>query len=1076
MGNSLNRGRSRFGRALCFAGASALALCGSAYAQDDAAEEAEEAVEVIIEEAEEAAETLTQDKITITGSRIGRSEFNSISPVQILSADVSRAVGLVSAADILQNSTADSGIKIDATFNGFVLDNGPGGNTVNLRGLGAERTLLLLNNRRIAPAGVEGAPSVPDLNLIPSIMLDRIEVLLDGASSIYGADAVAGVANAILRDDIEGFEVVTEFTAPTETGGAGKESTISAAWGMNNDRGFIGVGMEYFNRERIAFADREFTADCERDFIINPDNGEVQLGGIDETGCDYLRTNRILDFGDTLGVAPFGSIYFTEGSTNIGIPNFSESQASIFGVPIPDAGIDTEADFYNVLNSDRADNADLVSGQERISLVAYGEYDLDWNNSSVFFEALYSQRDSTIDGGPGLVFPTIPAENPFNPCNEVACFASLAPVYDPFFGPGVADSIIPVGWYPILSIRGDRDTVDVNVAQTRFVAGLKGDLTAFQNAGLDNWTYEVSAQYSESSGQSKRVGVLNDRLLLSLNTSVEVDGEIVCGIDTDGDGIPNNEQVGIFGSEDLLSVPCVPVNLFAPSIYQDGGGSFATQAETDYLFGTRNFNTQIDQTVIQGIVQGDLFELPWNGAAVPLVVGFEYRDESIFSDPDDVAADGLLYGFFADQGATGRRDLYEGFAETEITPIRGIPGAEELTFNLSTRWTEESNFGALWTYSGKAKYRPVDWLAFNFTTGTSYRAPGLREQFLAGSTGFNSVTDPCIVPTDARAPGANPTDPDVYDPTEDNRSAQTLENCTLAGVDPLSLGLAENLATSQSTEINSGGSTTLQAEESESFTYGFTLDQPWFDSFDLRLNVTYYDTEITDSVAEPSPAFIVRDCYVDNPGLASGFCSRVTRDAGGLISVVDSSVINIGRETAKGFDINMLFEKEFIVNERPLDFSIDLRANKTDERLLDLSNLLAPTATAEEIANAIDDDKDEIGFPEWRVNTAISAAYGDWRGTFFTRYISDQQEDRTDTFDPTAPDNPVDFTDDYFVHNASISYSPGTWDFTVGVENVFGEEPPYVDPDGAFSVRNVPIGTGYDVFGRTFFVQVGKQF
>lgn len=1071
MGNTLNRGRSRFGRAICFAGVSALALCGSAYAQDDATDEVVDDVEIIEEASEE--ESLTQDKITITGSRIARNEFTSISPVQILSADVSRAVGLVSAADILQNSTADSGLKIDATFNGFVLDNGPGGNTVSLRGLGAERTLLLLNNRRIAPAGVEGAPSVPDLNLIPSILLDRIEVLLDGSSSIYGADAVAGVANAILRDDIEGFEIAAEFTAPTETGGAGKETILSAAWGQSNDRGYIGFGAEYTSRERVKFSDREFTEECEKDYVINPDNGDIVLGGTDETGCDFLRTNRILDFGNPLSVNPvFGSIYFTEGSTNIGIPNFSESQASLFGVPVPDAGIDTESDFYNILNSDAVDNADLVSEQERWSMVAYGEYDLDWNNSSVFFEALYSKRETDINTGPFLIFPTIPAENAFNPCNEVACYQIL----DPLLPASLQSAILPVDWYPILSIKGDRETVLADVAQTRFVGGIRGDLTAFQNAGLDNWTYEVSAQYSESSGQSQRQGLNNDRLILSLQTSREVDGEIVCGIDTDGDGLPNNENVGVFNDEDLLTVPCVPVNLFAPSIYQEGGGEFATQAEADYLFTTRNFNTQIDQTVISGIIQGDLFELPWNGSQVPLVLGFEYRDEGINSIPDQVARDGLLFGTISDQGATGRRDLYEGFAETEITPIRGIAGAEELTFNLSTRWTEESNFGALWTYSGKVKYRPVDWLALNFTTGTSYRAPGLREQFLAGTTGFNTVTDPCIVPTDARTPGAMIGDPDTYDPTNDERSPQTLANCVAAGVDPLSLGLAEGLTPTQSTEINSGGTLDLLAEESESFTYGFTLDQPWFDSFDLRLNVTYYDTEITDSVAEPSAAFIVRDCYIDNPNLASGFCSRITRDGGGLLDVIDSSVINIGRETAKGFDINVLFEKEFIFNERPLDFAFDVRANKAEERLLDLSNLLADTASAAEIENSIDDNIGEISFPEWRVNTTLSAAYGDWTGRFFSRYISGGQNDRADTFDPTAPDNPVDFTDDYFVHNASISYNPGTWDLTVGVENVFGEEPPVVDPDGAFSVRNVPIGTGYDVFGRTVFVQIAKQF
>ena len=1046
-------------RSLFFAGVSALALQSGAIAQETTEEEPTEELTVIPEEAD--SETLQQEKVVVVGSRIGRSEFNSISPVQILQADTSRAVGLVSAADILQTSTADSGLKIDATFNGFVLDNGPGGNTVNLRGLGAERTLVLVNNRRLAPAGVEGAPSSADLNLVPSILLDRVEVLLDGASSIYGADAVAGVANAVLRTDIEGFEIAGEYSVPTAEGGGGVDTTISAAWGVSNDSGYMGFGAEFNSRSRIRFSDRDFTEECQRDLVIG-DNG-----GIQDNGCELSLRNRVFD-----GGIAYGSIYYTPGFTNTGIPNWSESQLSVFGVPFDANGdgisdVDIQDPFYNINASDREAAADLVAPQDRYSIFSYGEYDLGWdNNTSVFFEAMYSKRENTINGGPSVIFPTVPADNPYNPCNEatggVNCYAP--------FGADIGS----VDLYTIYTIQGDREVVNVDVAQTRFVAGLKGDLNFVSGVGLDNWTYELSAQYSESSGQSSREGLLNDRVLLSLNTSV-VDpstGEVVCGIDTDGDGLPNNEQIGVFGDEDLLTVPCVPLNFFAPTIFQEGGGTFATQEETDYAFGTRNFNTQIDQTVIQGIVQGDAFELPWNGAQVPVVLGFEYREESIFSDPDTVAEDGLLLAFFADKGATGRRDLLEVFGETEITPIRGVPGAEELTFNLSGRWTEESNFGALWTYSAKAKYRPVEWFAFNATTGTSYRAPGLREQFLAGSTGFNTISDPCVVPLIARTGGSIGGGLATYDPTMDDRSQQTLDNCTLAGIDPTSLGLQGNIGPNQSVEIRSGGAEDLLAEESESFTVGFTFEQPWFDNFDLSVNATYYDTEITDSVVEPGPAFIVRDCYVDNPNLGSGFCSRVTRDGSGFISDIDAAFINIGRETAKVFDINVLFEKEFIVNERPLDFTFDVRANKTEERILDLSNTLAPDATPAEIAASIDDNLGEPEFPEWRVNTTAALGYGDWTGRWFTRFISKGQDDSLNN----QPGQDVDFTDDYFVHNASLTYSTGSWGVTLGVENVFDEAPPLVHDDGTFSVRNVPIGVGYDVFGRTVFMQVSKEF
>jgi iron complex outermembrane receptor protein len=147
------------------------------------------------------------EEITVTGSRLKRDTYSSISPLQIITAEVSREVGLIDAADILQDSTASSGQQIDLTFQGFVLNNGPGSSTVSLRGLGEARTLVLMNGRRLAPAGVEGAPFAANLNQIPASMVQQYDILLDGASSVYGSDAIAGVANVIMRKDFDGLEI-----------------------------------------------------------------------------------------------------------------------------------------------------------------------------------------------------------------------------------------------------------------------------------------------------------------------------------------------------------------------------------------------------------------------------------------------------------------------------------------------------------------------------------------------------------------------------------------------------------------------------------------------------------------------------------------------------------------------------------------------------------------------------------------------------------------------------------------------------------------------------------------------------
>ncbi|MEM6476205.1 MAG: TonB-dependent receptor plug domain-containing protein, partial [Pseudomonadota bacterium] len=207
-------------KALAFsASALAFVVAGPVHAQDQ-----EEGAQD--EDEEEQVEVGTQDEpaagdqnITVTGSRIVRDTYSSISPLQVLGTENQQAVGAFDPSQILQRSESAAGQQIDATFQGFVLDNGPGSQTLNLRGLGADRTLLLLNGRRLAPSGVEGAPTVPSLNLIPSTLVDRYELLLDGASSVYGSDAVAGVGNLILRKDFDGFELQANGNINPQGGG-----------------------------------------------------------------------------------------------------------------------------------------------------------------------------------------------------------------------------------------------------------------------------------------------------------------------------------------------------------------------------------------------------------------------------------------------------------------------------------------------------------------------------------------------------------------------------------------------------------------------------------------------------------------------------------------------------------------------------------------------------------------------------------------------------------------------------------------------------------------------------------------
>src|SRR5210317_2253426 len=208
------------------------------------------------------------EEITVTGSKIRRDEFSSISPVQVIGGQESVKIGTVDVTQMIAESPFVFGTQLDGSTNSGsttgavegVPASGPGSATVSLRGLGPERTLMLINGRRLPPSGVRGAPVAPDLNLIPSAMIDRIEILTDGASSIYGADAVAGVANIILRQEFEGIEVRGFTTAPEQSGG--EESLVSFIGGASNDRSNFTVAAEYFNRDHIFARERTDWNSC----------------------------------------------------------------------------------------------------------------------------------------------------------------------------------------------------------------------------------------------------------------------------------------------------------------------------------------------------------------------------------------------------------------------------------------------------------------------------------------------------------------------------------------------------------------------------------------------------------------------------------------------------------------------------------------------------------------------------------------------------------------------------------------------------------------------------------------------
>lgn len=182
-----------------------------------------------------AAQQPAAEQIVISGSRIKRDTYSTVAPVQIIRNDDSAIAGFTSTAEVLQGTAVTGGQgQINNAFGGFVTDGGPGANTVGLRGFSPTRSLVLLNGRRLAPSGTRGSVGAADLNTLPNALVDRIEVLKDGSSSIYGSDAVAGVINIITKKNISGITGETRLTFPAD--GGGEERRVSLTGGFVSDR------------------------------------------------------------------------------------------------------------------------------------------------------------------------------------------------------------------------------------------------------------------------------------------------------------------------------------------------------------------------------------------------------------------------------------------------------------------------------------------------------------------------------------------------------------------------------------------------------------------------------------------------------------------------------------------------------------------------------------------------------------------------------------------------------------------------------------------------------------------------
>jgi len=1026
--------------------------------------------------------------IVVTGSRIPRTEATSASPLQIIDPVIARRAGLNDTAEIIQDSPIASGsnqITSAISVNAQGVNGGPGSQSVSLRGLGAERTLVLLNSRRAGPAGTRGGVSSFDLGVLPGSIIDSVEVLKDGASSIYGSDAIAGVVNIKTKRDTDGIEFDFFHSNPFDDGG--EEYTASLAWGKDFGRGHIMVAGEYYRQDMMRRRDRDFL-DCDYDYLFNESGDRIDL--IDpRTGsewCDgttwghvwaYETASRGRNLPDPFGVTllqyDYNNIPGLGGLAGV-VPPLPP--ATLTGDLIAPAGWFPVAyltpESQSVLNNYHPfeQKSSVIPETDRYTLYAEGDYDIT-DGLTVYAEGLFNRRETYHDYY--SQFYNFGRTNQYEPGDPDEPFPG-------FEGLG--------GRYVTLSPTGILDNYDqqINVEYYRAVLGLTGNIT-------DRITFDVHGQYSNSDGRYYLDQILNDVIYQQTDRSF--------GYGCAGRISP------ISGRE------CLQVNWVDPRIMY---GDF-TQEETDYFTETEMGRTKYTQKFIEASVSGEAFELPagWLGFAAGVV----YREDEIDDLPghityaqnitcDEAAAIGeFVLAFpcfdpslpvdpndnpeFIDNGFAnnfssghtfGKSETTEAFAEIEVPVFRDQPFAEEFTLSAAGRVTNvkairgEDGFtdtdNGNFTYKLMANWQITPWVRLRGTYGTSYRAPALFEQFLASQvTGFRqSTVDPCVLWEQALAEG-----------TISDRVAQ---NCA-AGIPALGIQAVDpdhSGAGLPALVFSSGGVGVLEPETSRSWTASLILtpDFSFLPDTDIDLTIDYFNIRVDNEINQLTGYQILYNCYDAENFPENEFCTFFQRGADGdpqNVSRVERKFINIDEQKNEG-----------------LDFT--LRASHDLGSMGRLSLLAQATYQLEDNITTLGEFEDlngEFGDPKFTGDVNLVWDYDSW--TFFWGMdIIGSWDSTEDVLEANGTicqqDVPgPDFTEVYggpycfdpavpakFYHSASITKEfYDRFEMTVGVANLFDTRPPQVS-GGLTEIGSSPFVSQYDWLGRRLFVNFGAKF
>lgn len=672
-GRVRNGSAPSIGRLLTSASVWTLVTIGAVYAQAPAETSATANAKTVTDQ--EIAE------IVVTGSRIARTGMDAPTPTVSVGAEAIEAGGIVNVIDLLnelpQISTGFSNANTSFSFGNIGL------NQVDLRNLGVRRTLTLVNGRRRAGTPDDSNFLAFDLSGIPTTLIDRVEVQTGGTSAVYGADAVAGVVNIILKNRFQGIEAQAQYGLA----GEGDYSTYSygITAGANYERGNAVLHISRSGNGRLTRADRNLATHYA--FVSNPAN----TGPNDGIPARIpMRDLRSAYFGTPTLTAylPFGpGGRYTDVIFDSTLQTFRPIKAGDRGVidgrHSQDEGGDQGADT-------------LVAPLRRTSIYGKADYELT-DKLKVFAETIFS--DIRAEDRIGAVFDSS---------------STRVSIDNPYMPDAVRQGLIAAG---LTGFRYARQHSEFGMRGTDIKRRYYSISTGVEGEFADSWQWSLVYDYGKSSTTNRNLNDRIDERWYEASDAIRdpATGQIVCR------------------SVEARRRGCVPVNVF--------GAGTISQAAVDYIRASHTSTTDTTQTLAQGLISGDLFSLP--AGMVKVSAGAEYRKDKLDFRPSYVWEKAL--GFFASQFSPVDKsnEVKEAFAEVLVPVLNDKPFAHSLEIEGAYRLSDYQRAGTVDSWKLAGSWAPVPDIRFRVTRAKAVRAPSLGEMFNPGSRGAQSISDPC---------------------------------------------------------------------------------------------------------------------------------------------------------------------------------------------------------------------------------------------------------------------------------------------------------------------------------------------